>query len=193
MWSRGRPPRQSCSRRCGAPRHRDRSCTGAPAAARSAARRRSSGRTSPRPRGHRLRRRDSGRSTGLPAASRRARQFHFRDRAPSMIASEEPCVRAPTVSPGCMKEIGEHPDAALLDLCRAGVLGVIDEVSVEVRSDEALRLGLHPRRHEGGEVALRIAVEGQLAPKRAALRPGPTSRCRADAPSGASSIRNLFP
>ena len=36
----------------------------------------------------------------LPAASRRSRHFHFSDSAPSMIASEEPCVRAPVVSPG---------------------------------------------------------------------------------------------
>ena len=36
----------------------------------------------------------------LPAASRRWRHFHFSDSAPSMIASDEPCVRAPVVSPG---------------------------------------------------------------------------------------------
>ena len=49
-----------------------------------------------------------------------------------MIASDEPCVRAPAVSPGAWKRLGENPDAALLDLCRAGVLGVVDEVAVEV-------------------------------------------------------------
>ena len=37
-----------------------------------------------------------------PAASRRARHFHFSDSAPSMIASEDPCVRAPVVSPGAL-------------------------------------------------------------------------------------------
>ena len=39
----------------------------------------------------------------LPAASRRSRHFHFSDSAPSMIASEEPCVRVPVVSPGAWK------------------------------------------------------------------------------------------
>jgi hypothetical protein len=38
-----------------------------------------------------------------PAASRRLRQFHLRERLPSMIASEEPWVRAPVVSPGAWK------------------------------------------------------------------------------------------
>ena len=33
----------------------------------------------------------------------RWRHFHFRDRAPSMIASEDPWVRAPVVSPGAWK------------------------------------------------------------------------------------------
>ena len=40
---------------------------------------------------------------GSPAAWRRVRQFHFRDSAPSMIASDEPWVRAPVVSPGAWK------------------------------------------------------------------------------------------
>ena len=33
----------------------------------------------------------------------RSRHFHFSDSAPSMIASEDPCVRAPVVSPGAWK------------------------------------------------------------------------------------------
>ena len=39
-----------------------------------------------------------------PLAGRlaRARHFHFSDSAPSMIASEEPCVRVPVVSPGAL-------------------------------------------------------------------------------------------
>ena len=44
-----------------------------------------------------------GESVGFPAASRRWRHFHFSDRAPSMIASEEPCVLVPVVSPGAWK------------------------------------------------------------------------------------------
>ena len=50
-----------------------------------------------------------------------------------MIASDEPWVRAPVVSPGRVEEVGEHPDAALLDLGGARVLGVVDEVAVQVR------------------------------------------------------------
>jgi hypothetical protein len=61
-----------------------------------------------------------------------------------------------------VEEVGQHPDAALLELGRHGVLGVIDEVAVEVVGDQPLRLGLHPRRHEGGEISLRIAVQEQL-------------------------------
>ena len=42
-------------------------------------------------------------SVGLPAASRRWRHFHFSDSAPSMIASEDPWVLVPVVSPGAWK------------------------------------------------------------------------------------------
>ncbi len=38
----------------------------------------------------------------FPAASRRSFHFHFSDSAPSMIASEEPWVRQPVVSPGAL-------------------------------------------------------------------------------------------
>ena len=61
-----------------------------------------------------------------------------------------------------VEETGENPDAALLDLCRARVLGVVDEVAVEVGCDEPLRLGLHPGGYEGGKVPHRIALEGQI-------------------------------
>ena len=66
--------------------------------------------------------------------------------------------------PGSVEEIGQHPDAALLDLGGAGVLGVVDEVAVEVLRDDPLRLGLHPGGHEGREVVLRITVQGQVLP-----------------------------
>src|SRR5262245_47996230 len=39
---------------------------------------------------------------------------------------------------------------------------MVDEVAVEVLVDHDAGLGLHPRRHEGGEVALRDALHGQL-------------------------------
>ena len=61
-----------------------------------------------------------------------------------------------------VEEVGEHPDAALLDLRRLRVLGVVDVVAVQVLGDDALRLGLHPRGDEGRQVAQRDAVEHQL-------------------------------
>ena len=63
---------------------------------------------------------------------------------------------------GGVEQVGEHPDAALLDLRRLRILGVVDEVPVQVLGDDPLRLGLHPRRHEGREVALRDPVEHEL-------------------------------
>ena len=61
-----------------------------------------------------------------------------------------------------MEEVGEHADAALLDLGRLRVLGVVDEVAVQVLGDHPLRLGLHPGGHERGQVAHRDPVEHQL-------------------------------
>ena len=63
---------------------------------------------------------------------------------------------------GRVVEVGEHADAALLDLGRDRVLGVVDEVAVEVLGDQPLRLGLHPGGDEGGEVALRVALQRQF-------------------------------
>ena len=132
------------------------------AAARSAARRRSSGRTSPRRRARRRRRRGSGLSVGLPAASRRSRHFHFSDSAPSMIASDEPWVRAPVVSPGALKRSASMRMQRCSISAVLRVLGVVDEVAVQVLGDDPLRLGLHPGRHEGGQVALRDPVEDEV-------------------------------
>jgi hypothetical protein len=58
--------------------------------------------------------------------------------------------------------IGEHADAALLDLGRDRVLGVVDEVAVEVLGDQPLRLGLHPGGDEGRQVAVRVPLERQF-------------------------------
>ena len=63
---------------------------------------------------------------------------------------------------GGVEEVGQHADAALLDLGRLRVLGVVDEVAVEVVGDQPLRLGLHPGGHEGGQVAHRVALELEL-------------------------------
>ena len=61
-----------------------------------------------------------------------------------------------------VEEVGQHPDTALLDLGRDRVLGVVDEVAVQVLGDDPLRLGLHPGRDEGGQVALRITFEVEV-------------------------------
>ena len=63
---------------------------------------------------------------------------------------------------GRVVEVGEHPDAALLDHGRLRVLGVIDVVAVQVLGDHPLRLGLHPCGDEGRQVAERDAVEHHL-------------------------------
>jgi len=59
-------------------------------------------------------------------------------------------------------EVRQHADAPLLDLRGLWVLRVIDAVAVQVLGDDALRFGLHPRRHECGQVAHRDAVEHEL-------------------------------
>ena len=64
--------------------------------------------------------------------------------------------------PGRVEQVREHADAALLDLRRLRILGVVDEVAVQVLGDDPLRLGLHPRRHERRQVAHRDPVEHQL-------------------------------
>jgi hypothetical protein len=61
-----------------------------------------------------------------------------------------------------VEELGQHPDAALLDLEGLRVLGVVDEVAVEVVVDHPSRLGLHPGGDEGGQIALRNALNGEL-------------------------------
>jgi hypothetical protein len=61
-----------------------------------------------------------------------------------------------------MEELGQHPDAALLDLEGLGVLGVVDEVAMEVLVDHPPRLRLHPGGDEGGQVALRNTPNGEL-------------------------------
>jgi hypothetical protein len=61
-----------------------------------------------------------------------------------------------------VEEVGDHPDAALLDLGGPRVLRVVDEVAVEVVGDDPLRLGLHPRRDERREVPGRVALEREV-------------------------------
>ena len=61
-----------------------------------------------------------------------------------------------------MEQVSEHPDAALLDLGRAWILGVIDEVAVQVLGDDPLCLRFHPGGDEGGQVSRRIALEDEV-------------------------------
>ena len=61
-----------------------------------------------------------------------------------------------------VEEVGEHPDAALLDLGRLRILGVIDEVHAQGFSDQLVGLGLHLGGHERREIARRQAVEHRL-------------------------------
>ena len=103
-----------------------------------------------------------GRSVDSPAASRRFRQFHFRDSAPSMIASDEPWVRAPVVSPGAWKR------SASMRMQRCSISAVRGysawsmKFRCRLRADDPLRLRLHPRRHEGRQVAGRVALEREV-------------------------------
>ena len=71
-----------------------------------------------------------------------------------------------------MEQVRQHPDAALLDLRGLRILSVIDEVPVQVLRNHALRLGLHPGRHERREISHRDAVEHQLLADQAHGVPG---------------------
>jgi hypothetical protein len=61
-----------------------------------------------------------------------------------------------------VEQIRQHPYAPLLDLGSARVLGVVDEVAMQIRGDDPLRLRLHPGGHKGGEVASRVPFQGQV-------------------------------
>jgi hypothetical protein len=61
-----------------------------------------------------------------------------------------------------VEEVGQHAHAPLLDLRRDRVLGVVDEVAVQVLRDDALRLRLHPGGDERRQVALWVAFEGEV-------------------------------
>jgi hypothetical protein len=61
-----------------------------------------------------------------------------------------------------VEQIGQHPDAALLDLGGLRVLGVVDEVPVQVLADQLRDVRAHPGRHEGRQVLLGIAIEEEL-------------------------------
>ena len=101
-----------------------------------------------------VRRAALGRATRAPVPLQRQRPQH--DRLGRALGA------GPRRLAGRVEEVGEHPDAALLDLRRARVLGVVDEVAVQVRRDDLLRLRLHPRRDERREVAGRVALQREV-------------------------------
>ena len=79
-----------------------------------------------------------------------------------MIASEEPCVRAPVVSPGALNRSA----SMRMQRCSISADWGYSAWSMKfTRSDfidHLVGLGLHPRRHERREVAGRQAVEHHL-------------------------------
>ncbi len=92
-----------------------------------------------------------------------------------------------------VEQVGQHPHAALLDLGGDRVLGVVDEVAVEVLGDDPLRLGLHPGRHERRQVALRVAFDGEVLVRPVAWHRRGASRSRGRTVEGAASVRNRLP
>ncbi len=81
-----------------------------------------------------------------------------------MQASLEPVVEQPTACVGGRRvpEAREHVHAAQLELGRLRVLVLVDHVLVEGLGHEPVGLGLHPGRHEGGQVEPGVAVEHEL-------------------------------
>jgi len=75
-----------------------------------------------------------------------------------------------------MEELGQHPDAALLDLEGLGVLGVVDEVAMQVLGDDPLRLGL-PSRISSSPIS-RIASTARMPCSGRALSGEGSSRTR---------------
>ncbi|CAH0195402.1 hypothetical protein SRABI128_01611 [Microbacterium sp. Bi128] len=66
------------------------------------------------------------------------------------------------VGVGHVPQIGQDSPAAILDGRRGGVLVLVDHVLVGGLGVEPLRVVIHPRRHEGGEVQARVPVEHGL-------------------------------
>ena len=72
---------------------------------------------------------------------------------------------------GTVKETVEHPDTAFGELGGARVLGVVDEVAMQVGGDHLDRFGLHERGHEGRQVFRRVPVENHLRLEQRDRRP----------------------
>ncbi len=61
-----------------------------------------------------------------------------------------------------MPQLGQHVNAAHLELGRLRILVLVDHVLVERLRHQPVRFGLHPRAAEGGQIEARAAVENQL-------------------------------
>jgi hypothetical protein len=61
-----------------------------------------------------------------------------------------------------MEQVGQHPDATLLNLSGTRIFGVVDEVTVQVFGDDPLCLRLHPGSDECRHVSSRIALQGEI-------------------------------
>ena len=61
-----------------------------------------------------------------------------------------------------MPQVGEHGDAAVLDLGRLRILVLVDHVLVDALVEEAMHFGFDPGLAERGEVLPRVAVEEEF-------------------------------
>ena len=61
-----------------------------------------------------------------------------------------------------MEQVGDHAHAALLDRGGDRVFVLVDHVLVERLGHQPVGLGIHPGRHEGGQIQPRAAVQHQL-------------------------------
>ena len=61
-----------------------------------------------------------------------------------------------------MPQVGQHVDAAPLDLRGLRVLVLVDHVLVDGQCHQGEKLGLGPRLAEGGQVLAGVAIEHQL-------------------------------
>jgi hypothetical protein len=63
---------------------------------------------------------------------------------------------------GCVPEATQNLDTPHFDRRGLRVLVFVDHVLVETFGHQLLGLRFHPRRHEGGEIHARVAVQHQL-------------------------------
>ena len=90
---------------------------------------------------------------------------------PSMIASDDPWVRAPVVSPGAWNRSA----SIRMQRCSISAVRGYSAWSMKLRcrfvGDDLLRLRLHPGRHESRQVPGRVTLEGEVLGQPAGARP----------------------